>query len=94
MKLETASHTSNLGSREPQDTNQVLCNKKALPRVTEENNNNSLSSFQLFSAGQAWSGCRVGLSGDLPTPAQQNANVKQTLHANTPLKNSRISCSL
>lgn len=36
LKLDTVSHTSNLHSWELQDTNQVLCNKKALQCVTKE----------------------------------------------------------
>lgn len=35
-----------------------------------------------------------GASGDLPIPAQQNANMKQIQHASKRQKNSRISCSL
>lgn len=92
-KLDRVSHTSKFHSWEPQDINQVLCNKKALQYVTEKNDGNSLSGLQLSSEGQAWTGSKAELSGDLPIPAKPNTNVKQIQHVSKPMENSRISCS-
>lgn len=91
-KLDRVSHTSNFHSWDPQDTNQVLCNKKALQYVTKKNYDNSLSGLQLFNEEQARTKSKAGLSGDLAIPVQPNTNVKQIQHISKPKKNSWISC--